>query len=246
MGCDLGTAARRAAGTFQGGTTRRATDNILNVMSLLLVGVGLAVAMTFFAGSPARNADAASAAENVVQKDADAAPVVSQKVEKSLERAKPASEKKVKREAAVVRGPKDKTLEVTVQGMSQVRDATIPFADGGNMAAFKKNAAVHLRGTGHPWSREANVYIAGHRLGYPGTDSFLAFWDLNGIEKGDRIFVTDADGKRYVYRVFRDFIVPPSQVSVTEPIEGRNILTLQTCTLPDYSRRLIVQAEKVA
>ena len=224
-------------------------------MSLLLAGAGLAVAMTFFVGSPVRDADAASATENVVRKDAAAnaatdakAPVVSRKVEKSLEQGQPESapEKKARREAAVVRGPKDKTLEVTVQGMSRVRNATIPFADGGNMAAFKKNAGVHLRGTGHPWSREANVYIAGHRLGYPGTDSFLAFWDLNGIEKGDRIFVTDADGERYVYKVFRDFIVPPSQVSVTQPIEGRNILTLQTCTLPDYSQRLIVQAEKVA
>lgn len=216
-------------------------------MSLLLVGAGLAVAMTFFAGSPARNADAASATENVARKDADAPPVVSQKVEKSLERGKP-EPGKVERGAAenVVRGPKDKTLEVTIQGMSRVRGATVPFTDGGNMDAFKENAAVHLRGTGHPWSREANVYIAGHRLGYPGTDSFLAFWDLNGVEKGDKIFVTDTAGKRYVYKVFRDFIVPPSQVSVTEPIEGRNILTLQTCTLPDYSQRLIVQAEKVA
>jgi len=35
-------------------------------------------------------------------------------------------------------------------------------------------------------------------------------------------------------------------VSVTRPIQGRNIVSLQTCTLPDYSRRLIVQAEKVA
>jgi sortase A len=105
---------------------------------------------------------------------------------------------------------------------------------------------VHLRGTGHPWEREANVYIAGHRLGYPGTDSFLAFWDLNRVENGDKIFLTDADGKRYVYKVFREFVVAPTQVSVTRPLEGRNIVTLQTCTLPDYSRRLIVQAEKVA
>jgi sortase A len=32
---------------------------------------------------------------------------------------------------------------------------------------------------------------------------------------------------------------------VTQPLEGKNVLTLQTCTLPDYSRRLIVQAERV-
>jgi sortase A len=65
------------------------------------------------------------------------------------------------------------------------------------------------------------------------------------LHKGDKIFVTDANGERYVYEVFREFVVSPTQVSVTRPLEGRNILTLQTCTLPDYSRRLIVQAEKV-
>jgi sortase A len=32
---------------------------------------------------------------------------------------------------------------------------------------------------------------------------------------------------------------------VTQPLEGKNVLTLQTCTLPDYSQRLIVQAERV-
>ena len=37
----------------------------------------------------------------------------------------------------------------------------------------------------------------------------------------------------------------PTDLSVTDPVEGKNILTLQTCTLPDYSNRLIVQAELV-
>ena len=35
------------------------------------------------------------------------------------------------------------------------------------------------------------------------------------------------------------------RLHVTQPIEGKNVLTLQTCTLPDYSQRLIVQAERV-
>jgi sortase A len=30
---------------------------------------------------------------------------------------------------------------------------------------------------------------------------------------------------------------------VTEPLEGRNIVSLQSCTLPDYSERVIVRAE---
>ncbi|MEJ7841844.1 MAG: class E sortase [Rubrobacter sp.] len=218
---------------------------MLNVMSLLLAGVGLAVAFTFFAGSPARDADAAGKVESATQTAAPPkTPVVSTKVEKSLDRADAGKERKG-RPVEVARAPKDETLQVSIPKMSRVDDATIPYAGGTNEAAFKKYAGVHLRGTGNPWDREANVYIAGHRLGYPGTDSFLAFWDLNRLREGDRIFVTDAAGKRYVYEVFREFIVEPTQVSVTRPLEGRNIVTLQSCTLPDYSRRLIVQAEKI-
>ena len=59
------------------------------------------------------------------------------------------------------------------------------------------------------------------------------------------IYVTDADGTRYTYKVFEEFTVGPSDTSVTNTEPGKNILTLQTCTLPDYSRRLIVQAERV-
>ena len=220
-------------------------------MSLLLVGVGLAVALTFFAGSPARDADAASKVEPVARTEAQAKSgpgvpsVVSPRVEKSVDRVR-ADSGREGRQAEVPRGPKDRTLEVSIPKMNRINGATIPYSDGGNEAAFKKYAGVHLRGTGSPWDREANVYIAGHRLGYPGTDSFLAFWDLNELEDGDRILLKDAAGKRYVYKVFREFIVEPTQVYVTRPLEGRNIVTLQTCTLPDYSQRLIVQAEKVA
>ncbi len=142
-------------------------------------------------------------------------------------------------------GPEDKTLKITVPKMNQIKDDTIPYASGTDTEALGANAAIHLQGTGFPWEAEANVYVAGHRLGYPNSDSFLAFWDLNKLNDGDEIFVTDADGTRYTYRVFKETVVGPSDLSVTEPIPGKNIITLQTCTLPDYSNRLIVQAEQV-
>ena len=249
MGCDLSAAPSRAAGSLREGNIRRVTDSILNVMSLLLVGIGLAVALTFFAGtSPARDAGAADNPEPVSQKTSDRpkAAVVSPEVDESLEKKAPEKKPRVAPRPPAVAGPEDETLEVTIPAMNRVQNAEVPYADGENETAFKRYAGVHLRGTGHPWEREANVYIAGHRLGYPGTDSFLAFWDLNRVENGDKIFLTDADGKRYVYKVFKKFVVEPTRVSVTRPLEGRNIVTLQTCTLPDYSRRLIVQAEKVA
>lgn len=156
----------------------------------------------------------------------------------------PKIESRQEPEKRTAEGPKDKTLTLTIPKMARIEDDTVPDATGGE-DALRKNAAIHLKGTGFPWKEEANVYLAGHRLGYPGTDSFLAFYDLGKLEKGDEIYITDADGKKYTYRVFKELVVDPTAVWVAEPVEGKNVLTLQTCTLPDYSRRLIVQAELV-
>ncbi|MBV9455472.1 MAG: sortase, partial [Rubrobacter sp.] len=52
-----------------------------------------------------------------------------------------------------------------------------------------------------------------------------------------------ADGKQYTYEVFKTFEVDPTDLYVTEPVNGKNIVTLQSCTLPDYAKRVIVQAE---
>lgn len=144
---------------------------------------------------------------------------------------------------AAAGGPEDKTLKLTVPKMSQIEDDTIPYVPGTDSDALASHAAIHLDGTGFPWQEEANVYVAGHRLGYPNRDSFLAFFDLNKLQNGDVAHVTDANGTRYTYEVFEKTVVSPSDLSVTEPIPGKNIITLQTCTLPDYSDRLIVQAE---
>jgi len=140
-------------------------------------------------------------------------------------------------------GPEDKTLELTVPAMSRIENDDIPYTTGTDEEALKTHAAIHLEGTGFPWDDEANVYIAGHRLGYPNTESWLTFWDLNEVSKGDEMFVTDANGTKYTYKVFKTFLVSPSNTHVTETESGKNILTLQTCTLPDYKQRLIVQGE---
>jgi sortase A len=139
--------------------------------------------------------------------------------------------------------PADPTLMLTVPGMERIKDVPIPDTFGDDEESLKNYAGIHLEGTGFPWQEEANVYIAGHRLGYPNTPSFLAFWDLDNLTEGDQIFVGDANGRQYVYEVFQTLEVDPTELYVTEPIEGKNILTLQSCTLPDYARRLVVQAE---
>lgn len=147
--------------------------------------------------------------------------------------------------APVPAGPKDKTLRLTIPAMSRIDNAEIPSTTGTDRKTLDSHAAIHLAGTGFPWQQEANVYLAGHRLGYPRTESFLAFYDLDKLKSGDKVFVKDANGKKYTYKVFKKTVVSPANLQVTEPVSDKNVLTLQTCTLPDYSERLIVQAELV-
>jgi sortase A len=234
------------------GTIARVTHTVMNVLSLLLVGVGLVLLSTFFVGSPLPgSATTAEAAANEVPvppvpaknpEGKNSEELVSDKLQRKLAAAEKQKEQDRPKPINV---PEDKRLRITVPAMARIHDRVIPYASATDEDAFRNYAAVHLRGTGNPWNRQANVYIAGHRLGYVGTPSFLAFWDLNNVDVGDKIFVTDSTGRRYVYKVFKDYIVDPKDVHVLRPLKGKNILTLQTCTLPDYSRRLIIQAQRV-
>jgi sortase A len=234
-------------------------------MSLLLVGAGMALISTFFFPSVFFQATASS--ETAAPQSQFETPVLTEESEITAEEAADSdagSDEKMdsarppktvkeaekseqeKKEDAAVPAPEDKTLWVTVPGMNQIQESPIPYTTGDDEDKLRDYAGIHLKGTGFPWEKEANVYVAGHRLGYPNTDSFLAFWDLSNLDEGDEIYVTDAMGRPYTYRVFKEFIVNPSDIHVTQPMDGKNILTLQTCTLPDYSQRLIVQAERVA
>lgn len=138
--------------------------------------------------------------------------------------------------------PKETTLKLTIPKMERVSNLNVydtPWDDESALDA----GAQHLQGTGFPWEEESNTFIAGHRLGYLGTDSYLVFYDLDKLEEGDEVFLTDSNGTRYTYEVFKNFVADPYDWSVTESIPGKNIVTLQTCTLPDYTERVIIQAE---
>jgi sortase A len=71
--------------------------------------------------------------------------------------------------------PKDKTLRLTVPEMEMIKNDKIPTGLGTDEALFHDYAGVHFKNTGWPWEEEANVYIAGHRVGYENTNSWLAF-----------------------------------------------------------------------
>ena len=134
------------------------------------------------------------------------------------------------------------TMRLSIPSMRHVQNVPVYTAAAHNKPALH-DGTLHLEGTGFPWQREANVYIAGHRLGYPRTKSFLVFWDLNRLRMERKVVLTDSQGERYIYRVYDRFVVGPDDASATKPVAGRNIVSLQTCTLPNYTDRLIVRAE---
>ncbi|HEV2742488.1 MAG TPA: sortase [Rubrobacter sp.] len=138
--------------------------------------------------------------------------------------------------------PTSGDLSLTVPEMRRVEDVPVITGPASDKSALH-DGTLHVNSTGFPWQDGANVFIAGHRMGFPGTKSFLVFNDLNALANGDEVILTDAEGTRYTYTVFEKFVVNPDAYYVTDPVPGRSVVSLQTCTLPNYAQRLIVQAE---
>ena len=69
---------------------------------------------------------------------------------------------------------KDIMMKLTIHSMQRVRNVPVYTGPAGDESALH-DGALHLKGTSFPWQKNANVYIAGHRLGYPHTKSWLVF-----------------------------------------------------------------------
>jgi sortase A len=215
------------------GNARRALAALAATV-LVVAGLGLVGYSLFAGGSPASAEDPGRVQGRI-----------SDELEAKFHRSIP------QRIVAGIRGdgrpqlktPESKELRLTVPGMQRVDDVPVYDAPKSGYDRALHDGTLHVGGTGFPWQRNANVYIAGHRVGYPGTKSNLVFWDLNRLQEGDEIFLTNSDGTRYIYRVFDKRIISPNDIRILRPIKGKNIVSLQTCTLPDYSHRLIVRGE---
>ena len=129
----------------------------------------------------------------------------------------------------------------------------VPVLEGTSEAVLSQGVG-HLPGTGYPWIPGSNTYIAGHRLGYPGTVSDHVFWGLPSLAPGDEIDIRDANGQTYVYQVSGIMEVMPTDFSGTAPV-GSDVVTLQTCIEnygdywtpgPNWFVRYLVRADRVA
>ena len=88
----------------------------------------------------------------------------------------------------------------------------VPVMDSVTTSALNQDV-VHLPDTSLPWSDtpERNVYLAGHRLGWPGTGSHLVFYRLNELDGDERITLRGPEGERYHYTVVDAFSVWPEE-----------------------------------
>ncbi|CAN5724586.1 hypothetical protein BH24ACT22_BH24ACT22_14610 [soil metagenome] len=208
----------------------------------------------------AQQSDQAMAQSEAVAKDKAAeekAPEEKAAGEKESDKAE-ASEKKSEDNAAAQAEakpaapppPQDKTTYLTVPKMGLYDNAVYNSSDPTTLDI----GAAKLEESGFPWQESANPYISAHRLGWPGTASYYQFYNLPLMAFGDSMYLTDANGTTYTYEVTEIFEVAPSEVWVSEPEVGRDMISLQTCTEtfgdywtmgPNWSTRYVVRGDRV-
>ncbi|MBY5991854.1 class D sortase [Ferrimonas balearica] len=114
-------------------------------------------------------------------------------------------------------------------------DLVVPVFDG--LAERLLNKGVGRIPNGGRWDGEGNLALAGHRDGF--------FRRLGELERGDALWVTDAQGQQHRFEVDATEIVEPDAVSVLAPGPAP-ALTLVTCYpfhfLGSAPQRYIVKA----
>jgi sortase A len=137
----------------------------------------------------------------------------------------------------------DGVMTLTVEGIGLYG---VPVINANTQEALDAGV-IHFPQTPMPWDErdQKNVYLAGHRLGFPNTGSRLVFYNLDKLKEGDSVVLQDSLGEPYEYRVSEVFVVEPDADWVVDPVRGRDTVTLQTCTFPDLLNRLIVRAARV-
>jgi sortase A len=140
--------------------------------------------------------------------------------------------------------PRGAVMGLTVEAIG-IYD--VPVYDSASQWAMD-NGVSHIPETSLPWSNtpQRNVFLAGHRLGWPGTWSHLVFYHLDKLGKGDTVVLRDREGRRYEYQVTETFVADPGDSWVMGQVVGRDMVTLQTCTpIPSFEKRIIVRADRV-
>jgi sortase A len=154
---------------------------------------------------------------------------------------------KERRKSSALRRPKLPPGAVMSLTIKALGISGAPVRSSGSQRALD-NGVIHEPDTSLPWDEgvQRNVYLVGHRLGWPGTGSHRIFYDLDKLATGDRIVLRDGRGRSFQYRVTGSLLVGPEDSWVKDVVPGRDMVSLQTCTpIPTFEKRLIVRADRV-
>jgi sortase A len=204
---------------------------------------------------PERRVQAGATTVDVLPGPARKAPESKPPARESTERKPP------KRKAPVQRAPENKASKARPPAAAEerkLRDTRLLLSiprlgiedvaggDSPDQSYLDREGIMHLSGTGFPYERGSNTYIVGHAADYDTSRVPNVFHNLKGLQQGDKITLRDALGRTYEYRAYRYFIVNPTDVWITEPVPGKEIISLQTCyPAPSFAKRLIIRAERV-
>jgi sortase A len=220
---------------------------MLGVIALLAIGALALAGSGMLTGADAQPAK--RAIQPTGAKEATPEPVAetADKTERAVKEPAPAGDEASA--SASASAPADTMMSLSIPAMG-ISD--IPVVEGTSEASLSQGAG-HVPGTGYPWVPGSNTYIAGHRIGYPGTPSDHVFWNLPNLGQGDQILLTDSNGTTYTYAVSEIFEVSPTDLSVTAPTGG-DVVSLQTCIEdygdywtpgPNWFVRYVVRADRV-
>lgn len=100
----------------------------------------------------------------------------------------------------------------------------------------------HLQGTSLPvGGKGTHAVLTGHR----GLATATMFTDLNLVKTGDRFSISVFD-QVLTYTVTSSIVVDPDETEALRPVEGKDLVTLVTCTpLGINSQRILLTGERV-
>jgi len=85
---------------------------------------------------------------------------------------------------------------------------------------------------------EGNCALAGHRGGTYGT----FFKEIDQLEVGDEIVLTDIKGNIFSYKVYNQYVTEPTDMKAVDDVPGEKTLTLISCE-DNGKKRLIIHAK---
>ena len=125
-------------------------------------------------------------------------------------------------------------------GILEIPSLNIKYAIVQGTEKVNLRTAVGHMTEGVDAGEEGNCIIAGHRGGYYGT----FFKDIDKLENGAEIYVTDLNNNKYTYYVYEQKWIGPYDWSELQGIPGEKTLTLLSCE-EQGTLRIIVRARIV-